>query len=79
MRRREVQGTPFSHPVPAVRVTGGEQPLLERAAGEAVSLQGNDLVCVCSHPESGREGAKEKNPETLSQKMVIQSEESVEC
>lgn len=72
MRSREVQGNAFlTFSTSCVKVMGREQPLLERAAGEAASLQGNDLMCVrvCSHPESGREGAKEKKPEMLSQKM----------
>ena len=48
MRRREVQGNAFlTFSTSCVKVMGREQPLLERAAGEAASLQGNDLMCVC--------------------------------
>lgn len=53
MRSREVQGNAFlTFSTSCVKVMGREQPFLERAAGEAASLQGNDLMCVrvCSHP-----------------------------
>ena len=64
MRSREVGGTPSAHPGPAVRVTGRQQPLLERAAGEAASPQQNDLgvrMFTSRERETGGKGEEPRN------------------
>lgn len=65
MRSREVQGTPFSHPVPAGRATGRGQPLLERAAGEAASPQQNDLGGVRVHIQRAGDRGQRRRTQKL--------------